>query len=72
MKAKQDGQVAKDEAVAQWKQELEEACLEEAQQKFSADNFALFVQSPLCPVCAIVGSVLSQEAIKVILDFFKF
>jgi hypothetical protein len=35
------GGYTKEEAVAQWKQELEDVNLDENKQKFKADNFAL-------------------------------
>uniref|UniRef100_A0A915LKF0 THIF-type NAD/FAD binding fold domain-containing protein n=1 Tax=Meloidogyne javanica TaxID=6303 RepID=A0A915LKF0_MELJA len=54
----------KDEVIKKWKKELEEACLEESKQKFTVDDFALFTKPALNSVCAIVGSVLAQEAIK--------
>ncbi|CAK5027491.1 unnamed protein product [Meloidogyne enterolobii] len=70
MKEKNGNDYTKDEVIKKWKKELEEACLEESKQKFTVDDFALFVffllftKPALNSVCAIVGSVLAQEAIK--------
>lgn len=64
MKEKNGDDYTKDEVIKKWKKELEEACLEESKQKFTVDDFALFTKPALNSVCAIVGSVLAQEAIK--------
>lgn len=64
MKEKNGNNYTKDEVIEKWKKVLEEACLEESKQKFTIDDFALFTKPALNSVCAIVGSVLAQEAIK--------
>jgi protoporphyrinogen oxidase len=64
-KEKEVTNITKEDVIEQWKKELEEAGIDESKQKFKPEDFTLFSKPALNPVCAIVGSMLSQEAIKV-------
>uniref|UniRef100_A0A915EB51 THIF-type NAD/FAD binding fold domain-containing protein n=1 Tax=Ditylenchus dipsaci TaxID=166011 RepID=A0A915EB51_9BILA len=53
-----------DKLVEQWKDELNTANLDEASQRNSLEDFKFLSDPQLSPVCAIVGSIIGQEAIK--------
>ncbi|KAI3422227.1 hypothetical protein GPALN_012757 [Globodera pallida] len=56
--------ITHERVVDQWQRELSNIGSDESKQKISAEDFSLFVGPALNPVCAIVGSIIAQEAIK--------
>uniref|UniRef100_A0A914HH01 THIF-type NAD/FAD binding fold domain-containing protein n=1 Tax=Globodera rostochiensis TaxID=31243 RepID=A0A914HH01_GLORO len=57
-------EITHERVVDQWQRELSNIGSDETKQKISAEDFSLFVCPALNPVCAIVGSIIAQEAIK--------